>query len=331
MSGVRSNGDHREPGSRGGVFVREATRAEVYGGSVVGCDHSLGRLPDSLFNSAGYVAGQRRARLLLALLLWAASPVRATPGPPGPSGGVKPLAADVGVDEHVGSALPELTLTDQHATPRQLSELLQPGKPLLLSLAYYHCPGLCDISLRELASSMRNLGWTLGQDYTALTISIDPHDTPTSAAAKRANVLALLHMSDTALWPFSVTDAATLKQLTDALGYRYAYDAATRQYAHPAVSVVLTPTGKIARYLYGPTLEPRDVRLALREARLGRGGATDLIDRTVLSCFQYDPATHRYAGLILGVMRGGAALIALLLAAAIALFIRRGRLQRAGA
>jgi protein SCO1/2 len=247
----------------------------------------------------------------------------------GVSADVKPLPANVGVDERIGSQLPrELSMTDQHGQKRALADLLQPGKPLLLSLAYYHCPGLCDVSLRELASSLRDLGWKLGDDYNALTLSIDPHDTPATAAAKRSNVMAVLHASDAPAWPFAVTDAMTLERLTSALGYRYDYDAGTRQYAHPAASVVLTPDGKIARYLYGPTLELRSVRLALREARLGRGGPTALIDRTILSCFQYDPAAHRYALLILGVMRGGAALIALALSVAILIFVRRGRLRR---
>ena len=98
--------------------------------------------------------------------------------------------------------------------------------------------------------------------------------------------------------------------------------------AHPAVSVVLTGAGKIARYVYGPTLELGTLRLALREARAGRGSASSLIDRTVLSCFRYDPATHRYQWLIQGVMRIGAALIACLLAIAIAVFRHKGRVRR---
>jgi protein SCO1 len=245
---------------------------------------------------------------------------------------VKPLAARVGVDEHVGQSLPlDLTLSDQTGRRRTLAEFLQPGKPLLLSLAYYHCPGLCDISLRELATRLRDLGWTLGSDYSALTVSIDPHDTSPSAAAKRANVIQLMHVQAPEAWPFTVADPATLKRLTEALGYRYDYDAPTKQYAHPAVSFVLTPDGKVARYLYGPTLELPSVRLALREARVGRGGASALIDRTVLSCFQWDAKSHRYELLILGVMRIGAALIALLLALAVSIFVRKGRARRAAA
>jgi protein SCO1/2 len=140
--------------------------------------------------------------------------------------------------------------------------------------------------------------------------------------------MTLLRSSSDVDWPFLVATPAALKRLTQAIGYRYSYDAPTHQYAHPAASVVLTPKGAISRYVYGPTVEASTLRLALREARAGRGGASSLIDRTVLSCFQYDPATHRYQWLISGVLRIGATLIAGLLAIAILIFHRRGRARR---
>jgi protein SCO1/2 len=242
----------------------------------------------------------------------------------------KPLAANVGVDEHVGVQMPgDLRVTDEHGRAFQLSEFARDGKPTVLSLAYYHCPGLCDISLRELATTLRDSGWKIGDDYRVLTVSIDPHDTSMTAGAKRANVIRLMHVQSDTLWPFTVTDQGTLQRLTQTLGYRYDYDAPTKQYAHPAVSIVLTPDAKISRYLYGPTIKKRDLVLALREARLGRGGASALVDRTVLSCFQYDPVSRRYSVLILGVMRIGAALIAAFVALFIFIYSRRGRLRRA--
>ncbi|HKU42656.1 MAG TPA: SCO family protein [Polyangiales bacterium] len=243
---------------------------------------------------------------------------------------VKPLAANVGVDERIGAGLPlDLPVTDQAGTAHTLGDWIGRGdKPVLLALAYYHCPGLCDIALRELASRLRELGWRLGSDYHALTVSIDPHDTAATAAAKRSNVLTLLHASGD-VWPFLIASQPAIERLTSVLGYRYDYDAGTRQYAHPAASIVLTPAGSIARYVYGPTLEVGTLRLALREARAGRLSPSSLIDRTVLSCFRYDPATHRYEWLITGVMRIGAALIACLLAVAIAVFRHKGRVRRA--
>lgn len=244
----------------------------------------------------------------------------------------KPIAARVGVDERIGVSAPlDAVLFDQSGHRRSLREFLAPDTPLLISLAYYHCPGLCDVSLRELASRMRQLGWTLGADYRALTISIDPHDTQLTAAAKRASVLRFLQQPLDAAWDFTTASEPTLERLTQTLGYRYDYDPGTRQYAHPAVSVVLTPAGTVARYLYGPTIEVRTLELALREARAGRGSPTAWIDRTLLACFRYDAATHRYEWLITSIVRGGAALFAVLLAIAIAIFVRRGRLRRAEA
>jgi protein SCO1/2 len=244
----------------------------------------------------------------------------------------KPVAARVGVDEHIGAALPDLQLKDEHGEPVFLRELIGGNKPIVLSLAYYHCPGLCDIALRELATRLRDSGWKLGKDYDALTVSIDPTDTQLTAAAKRANLLRLLGSGpDLQAWPFTTATQPAIEQLTSALGYHYDYDAATKQYAHPAVSVVLTPAGEVARYLYGPTFEVRTLSLALREARAGRGSPTAWVDRTLLACFRYDSTTHRYEWLITSVMRGGAALFALLLAAAVLSFIRRGRTRRAEA
>jgi protein SCO1 len=240
---------------------------------------------------------------------------------------LKPVAARVGVSERLGRALPlDLRVTDHAGRSSVLGSVLGGERPILLALAYYHCPGLCDLSLRQLATALRGMSFELGRDYQALTVSIDPKDQPPSAAAKRGSVLALLHRETD--WPFFVASAGVIGTLTDALGYQYDYDARTKQYAHPAVSMVLTPQGRISRYLYGPTYDVRSLQLALREARAGRTSATALVDRTILSCFQYDPSTRRYEWVVLGVMRIGATLIAALLAIAIIIFVRRGRARR---
>jgi len=237
-----------------------------------------------------------------------------------------PAASSVGVDEHVGAALPTgLVLRDQDDRLRPLESAFDGRRPVILQLAYYHCPMLCDLTLRELAGRLRELGWTLGADYRALTVSIDPHDTHLTAGAKRESVLELVPGHAAGVWPFFVTTPGTISALTSAVGYRYRYDERNHEFAHPAVTIVLTPAGKIARYLYGPITDVRDVRLALREARAGRGGASTLVDRVILSCFHYDPSSRRYALLIGVVMRGGAALIALALVGAIVAFVRRGR------
>ena len=232
----------------------------------------------------------------------------------------------VGVDEHIGAELPlGLTLRDQSRRSRALTDSFDGKRPVILQFAYYHCPLLCDLTLRELAERLHGLGWTLGSDYRALTVSIDPTDSPLVAGEKREKVLELLAAEGSDAWPFFTADQAAIDALTTRAGYRYYYEPTSGQFAHPSVTLILTPEGKIARYLYGPVNDAGDLALALREARAGRGGPTALIDRTILSCFHSDPSTRRYALLIGGVMRGGAALTALGLAATIALFARRGR------
>lgn len=232
----------------------------------------------------------------------------------------------VGVDERIDAALPSgLVLRDQDDRMQPLASAFDGEHPVILQLAYYHCPMLCDLTLRELAGRLRELDWRIGRDYRALTVSIDPSDTRLGAGAKRENVLALLPGHPAGAWPFYVATAATVTALTNAVGYHYRYDERTREFAHPAVTVVLTPTGKVSRYLYGPITRVRDVRLALREARAGRASGSSLVDRVILSCFHYDPSTRRYALLIGGVMRGGAAVVALALALTIAGLVRRGR------
>jgi protein SCO1/2 len=247
------------------------------------------------------------------------------------SGHADPVSAaqGVGVDEHVGAALPgDIVLTDHTGSRRSIASALSGKAPVLLQLAYYHCETLCDLTLRELAMRLRDLGWHLGDEYQALTVSIDPHDTYLSAGAKRERVLELMHAGSTKAWPFFVTTEDAIARVTRALGYRYVYDARTGQYAHPAVTVVLTPSGKIARYLYGPTINARDLSLALREARAGRGGPSAIVDRTILACFHYDPSTRRYAPLINGVLRGGSLLVAFTLATGVYALGRRGRQLR---
>ena len=111
-------------------------------------------------------------------------------------------------------------------------------------------------------------------------------------------------------WPFwrSAGDGgAAARALADAVGFRYKYDADSKQFAHEAVAFVLTPDGIVARYLYGVEYPARDFRMAIVEASGGRVGTS--FDKVVLSCYRYDPATRRYAPFVMGFMRIGAGLV----------------------
>jgi protein SCO1/2 len=187
---------------------------------------------------------------------------------------------------------------------------------------------LCGLVLRGLVDGLKKLDLRLGDDYQALTVSFDPRDTPAAAERKRASTLLGLGRAgvDPRAWPFLVGEEPAIHALADALGIRYAYDARTDQYAHPAAAIVLTPEGRVSRYLYGIEFPPRDLRLALVEAGEGRTGT--IVDRVLLTCYRYDPSARRYGPFVFGFLRiGGALILAVVSGVIAALFVaeRRGR------
>jgi protein SCO1/2 len=126
-----------------------------------------------------------------------------------------------------------------------------------------------------------------------------------------------------AAWPFLVGEAPNIHALAERVGFQYNYDARTDQFAHPAAIVVLTPDGRVSRYLYGTNYRPFDLRLALDEAAQGKIGG--IVDRVLLTCFRYDPATRRYAWVVRGSFRGLAVVTLLALLAGMAYLRRRNR------
>ena len=255
----------------------------------------------------------------LALLAMLASSARAAP----------PALAAVDIDEHLGARLPlELPFVDQSGRDVMLGDYFRDGRPVVLVLAYFRCPMLCDLVLHGVVDSIARQGLALGRDYRALTVSIDPKDTPAQASLKQHGMLQALDAPFAgAAWPFLVGKSPAIHTLAARLGFEYAYDPKSDQYAHPAVAFIVTPEGRISRYLYGVEFRPLDVRLALDEAAHGKIGG--IVDRVLLTCFHYDPATRRYGLYVVGVLRGGAALTLLLVGALLGALWwreRRGRL-----
>jgi protein SCO1/2 len=240
------------------------------------------------------------------------------------------VARAVDLDEQLGRRLdPSLAFTDTDGKRVRLGDDVTGTAPIVLILAYYRCPMLCGLVLRGVVDGMNHLTLHLGEDYRALTVSFDPRDTPERARAKRASTLAGLarQPGSPSAWPFLVGDESQSRALADAVGFRYAYDARTDQYAHPAAAIILTPDGRISRYLYGTSFSARDLRLALVEAGEGKTGT--IVDRVILTCYQYDPAARAYGPFVVGFMRiGGGIILALVSGLLIALVCRERREAR---
>jgi protein SCO1/2 len=231
--------------------------------------------------------------LLLALL--AATPRCATQlTGPIQNIGVRPeLLKEVGIDQKLNSAVPlDLTFRDEAGQPVKLSQYFG-RKPVILSLVYYNCPMLCTQVLNGLDRGLKSVPLDLGKDFDAITVSIDPSETTKLAAAKRDLYTGIYGRPGAAEgWHFLTGDDAQIKQLAAAVGFHYAYDADSKQFAHASGIMVLTPSGRISRYFYGIQYPSRDLRLGLVEASEGKIGSP--VDQILLFCYHYDPVTGKY-------------------------------------
>jgi protein SCO1/2 len=260
-----------------------------------------------------------RAPALAVALVSAAALASAQPAQEKPT-----LLRDVGYDQRLGEQVPlDLVFRDETGRPIPLRALFR-GRAVVLSLVYYQCPMLCTLTLNGLASALSVLTFDVGKDFDVVTVSFEPKETaPLAAAKKKAHLERYQRPGAAEGWHFLTGDAPAIASLTRAVGFRYVWDAETRQYAHPAGLVVLTPDGRIARYMYGVEYAPRDLRLALVEASQRRIG--NPVDAVLLYCYQYDPARGRYAASVLRLVRLGGILTVLGLASFVLVSLRRER------
>lgn len=232
---------------------------------------------------------------------------------------------DVGIEEKLGSNVDlDLPLKNEKGETVTLRKYMADGKPVLLSLAYYSCPSLCNFHLNGLLDAFKGLEKPLGEEFNAVVVSIEPKETPALAAKKKSTYIEEYGRPEGANgWHFLVADQATIDALAKSVGFKYKWDEEQKQWAHTAAAFVLTPAGKISRYLYGIVFDPKTVRLSMIEASEGKVGT--IVDKLVLFCFHFDPKTSKYSVAAFNVMRGGAIAIVLVLTAFVAPFWFRSR------
>lgn len=217
--------------------------------------------------------------------------------------------ATVGFDQRLGGRVPlDLVLRNESGDSVRLGDYFLANKAVILSLNYFHCQNLCPLELDGLMNGLNGIPFTLGQEFTLVTVSIDPREGPSDAADIKARTIRgydkAAYASDG--WHVLTGDQIAIDRLTQAVGFNYAYDPLQDDYAHPAGVVVLTPSGVVSRYLYGLDFSANDLRLALVDA--GSEHIGTLLDRALLVCYHYDPLTGRYTPIALNVVRGGALL-----------------------
>lgn len=199
-------------------------------------------------------------------------------------------ATVVGLDEKLGSKLPlDITFRDESGRPVRLDALV--AGPTIILPVYYNCTNVCNYLQSGMARVLPVLKRTPYDDYRVISISIDETETPELAARYQRMYLAAMNAPFPPQgWRFLTGDAGSIRRLTDAAGYHFQRKG--RDFVHPVASLVIAGDGTIVRYLYGTTFLPKDLTLALIEAREGRAGTT--IRRVVDYCFTFDPANKTY-------------------------------------
>ena len=263
--------------------------------------------------------------VLLAAPAWAqrAAPA-ARPAPEATAGALPAELKEVGFDQRLGEQVPlDLTFRDADGSEVRLAELVD-DKPVILSLVYYECPMLCDLTLSGLAQSLKPLELSAGDEFDVVTVSFDPGEGPEVAAAAKRRYLPRYGRTEASDgWYFLTGDEANIRRLADAVGFRYSYDAESDEYAHAAGIVMLTPSGEISRYFFGTDHPSKDLRLGLVES--GEGEVGTAIDQILLYCFHYDPVLGRYSAATMNLVRAGGIVTVLALALFIVVMLRRER------
>ena len=218
----------------------------------------------------------------------------------------------IGLDEHVGAQVPlDLPFTTSEGQPVLLRDVFDGHRPVLMVLAYARCEMLCSVVLHGVADAVHASQF---RDYKVVIVSLDPSETPGEASRRRE------HLG----YPATYLVGASVQPLAGALGFRYAWDERTKQYAHPVVIFALTPDGHIAEYLRGVTYPGLDAALA----RAARGETTRSLAQDIISCFHFDPSLRRYGPAIQLFLRLGAGLVLATLVAMVAALIGWERRRR---
>src|SRR5271167_3295648 len=235
--------------------------------------------------------------------------------------------SNIGIDQRLNQQVPlDLEFKDETGKTVKLGDYFHWGRPVILNLVYYTCPMLCGEELAGEASALGVLRFTPGNEYEVVSVSFNPDETPKDAAEKKQVYIARMNehlerKTNGDGWHFLTGQQPEIKQLADAVGFRYRRDPRTGQFIHAAAIMIVTPAGRIAQYYYGVEFSPKDIRLGLIEA--SRGDIGNVVDQVLLYCYHYDPKTGRHGAVVTNIMRVAGAATMLILSGFLIVMFRR--------
>ena len=213
---------------------------------------------------------------------------------------------EIGIIEHLGDTIPlDLWFLNENSDTVTLRQLID--KPTIMCFVYFDCPNLCSPLMDGVAEVVSKLDLSLGTDYEVITISFNTRDTPEKAREKKVNFVQRISKENQAHWIYLTGIQENISAITSAIGFKY--KAQGLDFAHASAIFVLSPQGKITRYLYGLTYLPFDVKMALIEAQKGIPRPT--INRILEYCFAYNPGSQTYTLQVTRILGGIIVFVAL--------------------
>lgn len=255
--------------------------------------------------------------LLILTLAWSAenAPQAYSSEPDALSAQERPKEIEgVGIKEKLGEQLDlSMKFKDETGQEVTLAKYINGTKPVIISPVYFSCPGLCNFHLNGLTEALQKVDWSPGDKFEILAVSFDPRETPDLAEKKKASYMKVYNRPGTENgWHFLTGSQESTLKLTQALGFQFKWNKESNEWSHASAAVVVSPKGKVSRYLPGIVFEPQNIKLALTEA--GEGKVGNIIDSLILYCFQYNPHKSKYALAAFKLMKVGAFLMVLVLA-----------------
>ncbi|MEI6805660.1 MAG: SCO family protein [Myxococcaceae bacterium] len=225
------------------------------------------------------------------------------------------------ISDKRGAVLPrDILLTNHLGQPVRLGDYLG-RKPLILILGYNKCPMLCNLVLNGTIDSIKGQSLKLGHDFEILSVSVNPEETADLAHSRRANYLKSMGAPENSAFEFLIGEEAQVKRLADTVGFGYKFHKPSGEYVHSAGIFIVSPDGTLTRTLYGISFKSADLKMSLIDASNGKIGS--ILDRIILSCFHYQPDSHKYGVYVFGIMRLAGLLTILILGVAVFMMWKR--------
>jgi protein SCO1/2 len=224
----------------------------------------------------------------------------------------KPAAADdIGVDPREGEYIElDVPFTDEMNRYIKIGDYLKNGQPVMLSFNYSNCPKLCSVQLENMTLALREVadehGLAVGTDFQVVSISMDPNEQTSRARQTKERYLTIYKdRGDSDGFHFLTGDRRDIQLMADICGFRYKYVKEQKMFSHPPVFILISPKGKIVRYIHGLDYDAKTIKLALVEAAEGKIGSPINILSYGIGCFLFDESTGKYTFQAMAVMRIG--------------------------